>query len=82
MPALSASTRPSRSRWRNVPGYIDVRAGNRYVKVTPREIPILPIVVNVTPPHIAHVRTIAWIVASLAGMISTVALLPGLDGRV
>lgn len=45
--------------------YVGVRNPHRYVGITQREIPNLPIVVTVTPPHIAHVRTFAYIIATV-----------------
>lgn len=46
-------------------GYVGMLPRHRYVDYLPREPDNLPIVTNVTPPHIAHVRTFAWIIATV-----------------
>lgn len=59
-----------------MPGYVGIPNRQRYVAVRVREPDNLPIVVTVTPPTIAHVRTFAYIIACLvAGLIVPVHLL-------
>ena len=45
--------------------YVQTRNRHRYIDTRPREPDNLPVVTSVTPPHIAHVRVFAYIIATV-----------------